>query len=189
MVISFVGDGYRAVDNASTVFAMRDASPRMRGLAAIQMSFGHALTRNESDSNRQLDTAMNLLSQPMRKDDAVLGQRSVVDDDLFAIFRTTCDIYLGRGARVVPVLEPRLASISASSMRTATITRAKLARAYANAGQPQEAAQLSLAVLDDIERVGSMTACNVLRRAVPVLNRWHGREDIQEVMRRLKPSP
>lgn len=188
MVISFTGDGHRAVDNASTVLAMRDASPRVRGLAAKQMAFGHALVGDEPASNRQLDAAMSLLSQPMRPDDAVLGQRSVVDDDLFTIFRTTCDIYLGRGERVVPVLEPRLASLSASSVRTATITRAKLGRAYANAGQPDEAAALSLAALDDIDRVGSLSARSELRRAVPMFKRWHGREDMQAVLRRLKPS-
>lgn len=188
MVISFSGDGLRAVDNATAVFAMSNTSPRMQGLAAKQMAFGYALAGVESASNHALDDAMRLLSKPMRDDDAVLGQRSVVNEDLFTIFRATCDIYLGRGERVVPVLEPRLASLSASSVRTATITRAKLARAYANAGQPEEAARLSLKTLDDTERVGSLSARSELKRALPVLNNWHGREDIQMVMQRLRPS-
>ncbi|GAA4411607.1 helix-turn-helix domain-containing protein [Actinokineospora soli] len=188
MVVSFSGDGMRAVDNAQAVFAMPRSSPRMRGLAAKQMAFGHALAGDELASNLALDDAMTLLSKPMREDDAILGQRSVVNDDLFAIFRATCDIYLGRGERVVPVLEPRLSSLSASSVRTATITRAKLARAYANAGQPEEAASLSLAALDDIDRIGSLSARSELKRALPVLSNWHGREDIQMVMQRLKPS-
>jgi hypothetical protein len=185
MVISFAGDGRRAIDNASAVLAMRNVSPRMRGLATKQIAFGHALAGDGDASGRALDSAMRLLSQPAREDDAVLGQRSVVNDDLFAIFRATCDIYVGRGERVVPVLEPRLASLSASSARTATITRAKLARAYANAGQPQEAAQLSLTALADSERLGSLSARSELRRAVPLLSRWHGRQDVQLVMRRL----
>lgn len=188
MVVSFADDGHRAIDNASAVLSMREASPRVQGLAAKQMAFGYALAGNESASRQQLDTAMDLLSQEIRPDDAILGQRSVVDDDLFTIFRTTCDIYLGRGEQVVPVLEPRLASLSASSARTAAITRAKLARAYANAGQPHEAANVSLAALDDIDRIGSLSARSELRRAVPVLSRWHGREEIQTVLRRLRPS-
>ncbi|UVS80603.1 hypothetical protein Actkin_04354 [Actinokineospora sp. UTMC 2448] len=187
MVVSFSGDGKRAVDNASAVFAMTDVSPRIRGLAAKQMAFGHALAGDEANSNRALDDAMRLLSEDSREDDAVLGQRSVVNDDLFTIFQATCDVYLGRGERVVPVLEPRLPSLSSSSARTATITRAKLARAYANAGQPEEASRMSLAVLDDIERVGSLSARSELRRAVPVLSYWHGREDVQMVLDRLKP--
>ncbi|SDD37151.1 helix-turn-helix domain-containing protein [Actinokineospora iranica] len=186
MAVSFSSDGSRAIDNAMTVMSLTDVSPRIRGLAAKQMAFGYALTGAASASDRSLDDAMRLLSEPLREDDAVLGQRSVVDDDLFAIFRATCDIYLGRGERVVPVLAPRVASLSASSARTATITRAKLARAYANAGQPEEAAHWSLAALDDIGRVGSLSARSELKRALPVLNNWHGREDVQMVMRRIK---
>jgi Helix-turn-helix domain len=188
ITISFTSDGYRTVDNASAVLDMRDVSPRIQGLAAKQMAFGHALTGNEAASSRALDRAMQLLSKPAREDDAILGQRSVVDDDLFTIFRTTCDIYLGRGQRVIPILEPRLASLSASSVRTATITRAKLARAYANVGQPHEAAQLSLTALDDIERIGSLSARSELRRMMPILWQWHGRDDIKAVMQRLAPT-
>ncbi|MBF6096737.1 helix-turn-helix transcriptional regulator [Nocardia cyriacigeorgica] len=188
MAISFASDGRRAVDSASAVLHMSGASPRIQGLAAKQAAFGYALTGDEEASNRALDRAMEMLTKPAREEDAPLGQRSVVDDDLFAIFRTTCDIYLGRGQRVVPVLQPRLASLSASSLRTATITRAKLARAYANAGQPDEAVQLSLSALDDIDRIGSLSARSELRRALPNLARWHGRDDVQNVIRRLSPT-
>lgn len=188
VVVSFTGDGYRAVENASVVLDMRSASPRIQGLASKQIAFGYALTGNEDASNRALDAAMQLLSKPMREDDAILGQRSVVNDDLFTIFRTTCDIYLGRGQRVIPIVEPRLTSLSASSVRTATITRAKLARAYANAGQPHEAAQLSLTALDDIELIGSLSARSELRRALPILRQWRGRDDIRAVMQRLAPT-
>ncbi|WP_156959412.1 helix-turn-helix transcriptional regulator [Nocardia sp. BMG51109] len=185
VAISFASDGYRAVDNASVVLSMSGASPRIQGLAVKQMAFGYALAGDENASNRALDRAMKLLEKPVREGDALLGQRSVVDDDLFTIFRTTCDIYLGRGQRVVPILQPRLASLSASSVRTATITRAKLVRAFANAGQPYEAAQLSLTALDDIDRIGSLSARSELRRALPVLRQWHGREDVKAVIRRL----
>ncbi|WP_280216176.1 helix-turn-helix domain-containing protein [Nocardia cyriacigeorgica] len=188
LAISFASDGRRAVDNASAVLHMSKTSPRIQGLAAKQIAFGYALNGDEDASNRALDHAMELLRKPAREEDAPLGQRSVVDDDLFAVFRTTCDIYLGRGQRVVPVLQPRLASLSASSLRTATITRAKLARAYANAGQPHEAAELSLTALDDIDRIGSLSARSELRRALPNLHRWHGRDDVRSVIRRLTPT-
>jgi hypothetical protein len=42
--------------------------------------------------------------------------------------------------------------------RRATISRAKLARAYASAGQPHEACQLAWDALDAIESVGSLSA-------------------------------
>ncbi|MDQ3760389.1 MAG: hypothetical protein M3460_01385 [Actinomycetota bacterium] len=118
MVISFSGDGRRAIDQARHVFEISDASPRMKGLAAKQMAFGYALACNRDASYRALDEAMDWLAQPAREDDTLLGQRSVVDDDLFAIFQATYDINLGHGARAIRVLEPRLASLSRSSVRT-----------------------------------------------------------------------
>lgn len=87
------------------------------------------------------------------------------------------------------MLEPRLMSLSGSSLRTATITRAKLVRAYANAGQPGEACRVAWETLDGIERVGSLSARNELRRALPVLNRWHGRSDVQDIAHRLDGKP
>ncbi|MGH3869368.1 MAG: helix-turn-helix domain-containing protein [Pseudonocardiaceae bacterium] len=185
MVISFSGDGRRAIDQAHHVFEISDASPRMKGLAANQMAFGYALTGNRDASCRALDKAMNWLAQPAREDDTLLGQRSVVDEDLFAIFQATCDIYLGCGASAIRVLEPRMVSLSRSSVRTATITRAKLARAYAQAGQPAEACRLSWETLHAMEHVDSLSARSQLRRTVRVLDQWHGRSDVQDLTHRL----
>ena len=94
-------------------------------------------------------------------------------------------LYLGYGSRVIPVLEPRLTSLSKSSARTATITRSKLARAYTNAGQPAEACRLSWETLEAIEQVDSLSARSGLHRTARVLDQWHGRSDVQDVMRRL----
>ncbi|MEO7195058.1 MAG: helix-turn-helix transcriptional regulator [Pseudonocardiaceae bacterium] len=185
MVMSFSSDGRRAVDQAHHVLDMPDAAPRMKGLAAKQMAYGYALAGNRDASRHALDAAMDWLAQPTREDDTLLGQRSVVDDDLFVIFQATCDIYLGYGSRVIPVLEPRLTSLSRSSARTAIITRSKLARAYANAGQPAEACRLSWETLEAIEQVDSLSARSELRRTARVLDRWHGRSDVQDFLRRL----
>lgn len=185
MVMSFSGDGLRVVDEARPVLDMPQASPRMKGLAAKQVASGYALAGNRDESRRALDAAMDWLAQPVREDDAALGQLIAINDDLLAVYQTTCDVYLGYGARVVPVLEPRLESLAGSSFRRATITRAKLARAYANAGQPEEACRAAWDTLDAIEQIDSQSARSELRRAVPVLNRWHGRSDVQEVMHRL----
>jgi hypothetical protein len=153
-------------------------------MAAKEIAYGHALAGNRDESQRALDAAMGWLARPVREDDAALGQRRLADD-LFAVYQTTCDIYSGYGARVIPVLEPRLESVAKISFRTATITRARLARAYANAGQPAEACRVAWEALDAIEQIDSLTARSELRRTVPVLNQWHGRSDVQDVMHRL----
>ncbi|MGH3907584.1 MAG: hypothetical protein ACRDTE_25915 [Pseudonocardiaceae bacterium] len=180
-------EGLRVVDHARPVLEMSQASLRVKGWAANEMALGYALAGNRDESHRALDTAMDWLAQPVPDDDAAL-QRSVAVDDLFAVYRATCDVYLGHGARVIPVLEPRLDSLSRSSLRTATITQAKLARAYSNAGQPEVACRVAWETLDAIEQIDSQSARNELRRAVPVLNRWHGRSDVQDVVHRLGRS-
>lgn len=178
-------EGLRVVDQARPVLEIYQASPRMKGWAANEMALGYALVGHRDQSHRALDAGIGWLAQPMLDDDAAL-QRSVAVDDLFTVYSATCDTYLGYGARAVAVLEPRLESLSVSSLRTATITRAKLARAYANAGQPDEACRVAWDTLDTIEQVGSQSARNELRRSLPVLNRWHGRSDVQDVLHRLK---
>ncbi|MGH3770661.1 MAG: hypothetical protein ACRDRW_04565 [Pseudonocardiaceae bacterium] len=187
MVLSFSGDGLQAVDQARPVLEMPQASPRMKGFAAKQMASGYALAGNRDESRRALDAAMDYLAQPVREDDAALSHLHVGSDDLLAVYQATCDVYLGYGARVIPVLEPRLDSLASSSFRRATITRAKLARAYANAGQPAQACHLAWETLDAIERIDSQSARSELRRAVPVLSQWHGRSDVQDVVHRLTP--
>jgi hypothetical protein len=185
MMMSFSGNGLQAVDQARPVLDMPQVSPRMKGMAAKQVAAGYALVGNRDESRRALDAAMDWLAQPVCEDDAALSQLHVVNDDLLAVYQTTCDVYLGYGARVVPMLEPRLESLAGSSFRRATITRAKLARAYANAGQPEDACRVAWETLDAIERIDSQSARSELRRAVPALNRWHGRSDVQEVVHRL----
>lgn len=185
MILNASGDGRRAIHQARHVLDMPDSSPRMKGLAAKQMAFGFAISDESDSSCRALDAAMKWLAEPTREDDSSLGQRSVVNDDLFTIFQATCDIYLGRGARVISVLDPKLALLSKSSVRTATITRAKLARAYANAGQPGDACRLSWETLNAIDKVGSLSARSELRRTVRVLQQWHGRSDVRDITHRL----
>ncbi|MEV2226459.1 hypothetical protein AB0E01_42400 [Nocardia vinacea] len=63
VAISFASDGHRAVDIASDVFDTNGASPRIQGLAAKQMAFGHALTGDKDASARALDRAMWCIDQ------------------------------------------------------------------------------------------------------------------------------
>ncbi|MFK0250870.1 helix-turn-helix domain-containing protein [Amycolatopsis azurea] len=185
MAISFASDGHRAVDHAQAAYDMPGAPTRIRGLAAKQMAFGHALAWEPDASARALDQTMTLLAKPS-DDGRELGQRSVVSDDLYAIFRTTCDIYLGKGEAAITVLEPRLAALSNASARTATITRAKLAHAYANVGQPHEAARYAWQAIDEATTLQSLSARSELRRAMPVLRQWHKRSEVADVLHRLQ---
>lgn len=178
LAINFTGDGLRAVGAATPVLNMPELS-WVRGLAGKEIAMGYALAGQADASARALDEAMRLLAQPGRDDEALLGQRSVVGDNLYAVYQTTCDIYLGRGASVIGALQPRLDGLAHSSPRTATISRAKLARAYANAGQPADAARLAWETLDAHDQVGSHSALSEIRRTLRVLRRWDTRADVR----------
>lgn len=187
LVINFTGDGLRAVDAALPVLDMLDLS-WVRGLACKEMAMGYALAGQPDTSARALEDAMRLLDTPGRDDEAHLGQRSVVGDDLYAVYQTTCDIYLGRGASVIPALQPRLDALARSSPRTATISRGKLARAYANAGQAADACRLAWETLDASDTVGSHSAVSEIRRTLRVLRRWDTRSDVQDITHRVSGS-
>ncbi|MGH3927884.1 MAG: hypothetical protein ACRDTT_34320, partial [Pseudonocardiaceae bacterium] len=122
MVMCFSGDGLRVVDQARPVLDMPHASPRIKGVAAHNIAYGYALAGNRDQSHRALDAAMGWLTQPISEDDVALGVRNDAADDLLAVYQTTCDIYSGYGARVIPVLEPRLESVAGISFRVATVT-------------------------------------------------------------------
>lgn len=177
LVINFTSDGLRAVDAAAPVLHMPELS-WVRGLAGKQTAMGYALAGQADASARALDEAMRLLARPGRDDEAHLGQRSVAGDDLYAVYQTTCDSYLGQGASVIDLLQPRLDGLTRSSPRTATISRAKLARAYANAGQPADAARLAWDALDAHDEVGSHSALSEIRRTLRVLRKWDTRADV-----------
>lgn len=185
MAMSFSGDGRSTAEQAGYVLDIPDAAPRIKGLAATWMAFGYALAGDGDASQCSLDIAMDWLTKPVRGDDALLGNRSLAADDLFGLSQATCDIYLGHGEGVIPVLEPRLTSLSTSSVRMATITRARLARAYANAGQPAEACRLAWETLDAIEHIDSLTARSELHHTARVLDQWRTRGDVQDVRYRL----
>jgi hypothetical protein len=185
MAISFANDGWRAVENAESALSTPNATPRIKGLAATEMALGYSLVGRQDDAARALDSAMLFLEQPAQDNEDLLGQRSVTGDDLFTIYRATCDIYLGKGDSVIPVLEPRLAGLTAGSQRRHTITRAKIARAYANAGQPADACRFISETLEQTDTVDSLTARSQLHRTVPVLRYWRNRTDVREILHRL----
>ena len=193
LALSYADDGRRAIENAEVALRTPGATARILGLAAKQMAFGWALMQRQDDSYRALDLAMDHLSaaeSPHSADNARgVGQRSVDCDDLFVIFRATCDVYLGRGASVIPVLRPRLDGLSRASLRTHTITSAKLVHAYASVGAPELASPLLIETIDLADSVGSLSARRELHRAIPALTYWDRRSDIREALHRLSSLP
>jgi hypothetical protein len=79
--------------------------------------------------------------------------------------------------------------IAGGSKRTHAITAAKLAQAYANAGEPALACDLVLTALDSAAALDSQSARGELRRVLPALRRWTRRSDVQNVRHYLADLP
>ena len=193
LALSHADDARAAVENAQIALHTPGATSRVRGLAAKQMAFGQALLQRPDDSARALDAAMSHLSAaetPHDVDDARgVGQASVVSDDLFTIFAATCQVYLGRGEAAVPVLQPRLASLSKASARTHAITSVKLVNAYARAGAPDLATPLLRETIEQANSLGSLSAKRELARATPALTYWDRRPDLRDTLHQLGSLP
>jgi hypothetical protein len=193
LALSHADDAHAAVESAQVAVHTPGATSRIRGLAAKQQAFGYALLRRPDDSARALDTAMAYLSAaptPHDTDDARgVGQASVVSDDLFTIFAATCQVYLGRGDTAIPVLQPRLASLSKASARTHAITSAKLVNAYARAGAPELATPLLMATIEQAASLGSLSTKRELARAAPALTYWDRRPDLRDALGQLGRLP
>lgn len=187
LAISYAGDGLAAVEQAQLALRVPGAPARVLAMASKQAAYGYALACQPDASRYALDHTAALFARA-RDDEPEAhapGQNSVDDADLLAIFEATCDVYLGAGDRVIGALEPRMSSIGTGSQRTSAITAAKLAQAYAHAGEPALACGLILATLDTAASVDSLTTRSELRRALPILGRWPGRDDVREVRHRL----
>lgn len=183
--LSLRNDSHRAIDEARLAFDHPRVPPRIRGLAAKQLAFSYALRWEHTASHRAVDDAVRLLIDSARNGDEP-GQGSLDDEDLYAIFRTTCEIHLGHGTHAIELLQPKLTNMSHGSVRTMTITQAKLARAYANIGQPHEAVGCLTRTLDTHAEIQSQSSYRELLRAAPVLAQWRQRSDIHSALQRLR---
>lgn len=186
LAISYAGDGSAAVEQAQLALRVPGAPARIRAMASKQAAYGYALAGQPDASRYALDDTAALLATAGDEAERDLpGQNSVADPDLMAIFTATCDVYLGAGDRVIGALSPRMTSIGTGSQRSGAITAAKLAQAYAHAGEPGLSCGLILATLDTSATVDSLTTRSELSRALPTLRRWPDRDDVREVTHRL----
>jgi transcriptional regulator with XRE-family HTH domain len=182
------GDGLAAVEHAANARRVPRAPARIRGLAAKQMAYGYALDNDPDGSNRALEEAVRLLEVPSDQgphggSDPVATSRIDVGSAL-AQYRATCDVYLGGGERAVPLLDSVRTGTSLAS-RGGAVNAARLARAYAQAGDPDQACAAALEALGTGKVVDSLSTRVELRRALKPLDRWPGREDVAEVRHRI----
>jgi hypothetical protein len=101
-----------------------------------------------------------------------------------AQFRGTCDVYLGGGGRAIPLLESSQVAHGSGSRHHA-VNGARMSRAYAQAGDPDQACTLAQQALDTGQALDSLATRVELRRALGPLRRWPERSDVAEVRHRI----
>ncbi|WP_168801562.1 helix-turn-helix domain-containing protein [Glycomyces buryatensis] len=188
LALSTAGFAPAAIDHARPVLASTGAPHRLKALAAKQVAFGNALLGLPDATQYALDlTARHLEASDGSDQNSTVGQTSLPTDDLLLMFRATCDVYLGGGPLTIAEFEPRLHAISAASARSGAINTAKLARAYASAGDVDRACRLAADVLDGGGATESRSTRVELVRALTLIRtRWPGREETAELSRKLE---
>jgi hypothetical protein len=186
MLATCAGDGRTAVEHATRALRLH-AQPMVQALAAKQIAYGSALLGRPEDSKRFLGQSLHLLDTAAaqdEEDDLPLGLGTLDAPSLMAHFQGTCDVYLGGGEHAIPLLDSSRVAHGPDARRNA-ITGARLARAYAQAGDPDRACVLALDALDTGQAVDSLSARVELGRALVPLGRWPAREDVAEVRHRI----
>jgi hypothetical protein len=187
-------DGRAAVEHAHHALHVAGASQQVRGLAAKQMAYGHALTGHVDACHRALDLAADLHATATAEDensDPIIGPISLGPSGktldisvMLAEFRATCDVSLGGGEDAIAALSTYRTAYGPKTRRGA-FTGARISRAYAQAGYPTQACTLALEALDTGQALDSATTRVELRRALGPLRRWPERSDVAEVRHRI----
>jgi hypothetical protein len=197
LAITFASDGPLAVEHAGRALRAPHAPAAIKALAAKQMAHGYALAGHPAAAHQALEQMAGFFdtaSTEADKRDPLIGSLFLGGltpsgiEFALAQFRGTCDVYLGGGAEAVPALTSSRAAHSAANgggSRNAVIASARLARAHAQAGDPEQACALALDALDAGEVLDSLTTRVELRRTLTPLGRWPGREDVAEVRHRV----
>jgi hypothetical protein len=174
-------------DAVTTMAAARsaqeqDCSARVRGLAAQREAQGRALAGDQNGCLRDLDRAAELLAVAAGRD-AAIGSWTVADP--VASARGWCLTDLGRHAEAAETLKPVLAQIASTAVRSRARHGARLALAYAWAGETDQACAVAGPVIDAMPVVDSATIRSDLRQLRTVLGRRPRRGVVSALLLRL----
>jgi hypothetical protein len=174
-----VGDARQTVTLATAAQHTPGITPDVLRIALYEQAMGYALLGERAASEIALDAAMNVTGSTS-SDRPRLGP-TLTTDQMQTGYRTRRDIYLGHGSKAVETLEADLPKLARNS-RAFTIHSARLATAYAQAGDPHRACLHATTVLETAPRIGSATAVTELRRAVPPLRHWSNDNTVADVI-------
>ncbi|MFF5234601.1 helix-turn-helix domain-containing protein [Dactylosporangium sp. NPDC000521] len=164
--------------------AQAAADHRIRGLAVQREAQGHALGGDESACHRALDRAAEHLSLADAPDGTpVIGTSTLTDP--VAMVRGWCLYDLGRPGAAAETLERELDKVPPGALRTRVRFGARLALAYADADEVEQACATVLPLLGPAVHVDSATVRADLDRLSRALRRQHQETAVRELLPRL----
>lgn len=175
----YQNDPLRTVELARRAQDDPAAGPRILGLAARVEAQGHALAGDESEYQRALDRAADLLATRDPGTGPVLGSASVSDEVALARGWSLHD--LGRPREAAEILDRQVAAIPPTARRARTRFEARRALAHAVSGDIDEACTVTRGLLDDAAQVDSATIRVDLGDLVKTLRRWHNDPAVREL--------
>jgi hypothetical protein len=179
VLATHAGDAHRTVQLTTAAQHTPGITPDVLRITLYEQAKGYALLGERTASQIALNTAMNI--DGCTSNGPRLGP-TLTPEQLQTSYQVQRDIYLGHGSQTVEILEADLPNLAASSLRGHIIHSARLAAAYAQAGDPHRACLNAGTVLETTPRIGSATAVIELRRAIPFLRRWSNDSAVADVI-------
>jgi transcriptional regulator with XRE-family HTH domain len=176
-------DPVRTVDLARRAQEDRDASPRIRGLAARCEAQGHALAGDVRGFEQAMARAADLLAVREPDEGPVLGSASVPDE--VALARGWALYDLGRPREAAELLDEQLAVIPRSARRARARFGIRRALAHAQSGEIDQACAAAREVMVDAAQVDSATIRLDLGELSRTLGRWHTHPAVRDLRQEL----
>jgi hypothetical protein len=157
----------RVISLARSALSVPALSPRARALAVQQEARGHAQGGNRELFQRRLDEARELVVRSEGSGEAPWGEYCGLT--YLAMQEASGQIELGDFGTAIEIIERELPGMPATDRVDFVVFRARLARAYAEAGYADHAAQTALMACEGARITGSERALAELRRVREIL--------------------
>lgn len=156
----------RAIGLAGAAQRVPNLTPGITALAAQQEATGYALQRNPKAALAKFDEAHELSSRPTTNDPAGTLDTSYCTPAYIEIQRANCWIDLGDPQRAIRLFEDEISALPRVYRNDRGVYLARLARAYAQADEPEQSAAAATRALAIVAQTGSGRTLAELARTV-----------------------
>ncbi len=161
------GTAGRVIALARSALRITPLSPRAQALAVQQEARGYSQNGEQSLFECKLDEARELIAKSGNGEDAPWGE--YCDITHIAMQEASGWIELRQFGKAIDIIETNFPRMSGSARVDSAVYRARLARAYAEAGYPDRAAEIGLAACPDASATESARAYAELQQANQIL--------------------